>query len=183
MFFSGLGGAADFFFYKSLSSCWSIFQWAHRGEPCSETGCTLMQKWLFISLIYFGVIMQLFFFCSLTKLFFLVWFFSSLAKQFALQIWTVDVFKSLLFLPSETHILYKYLISALQMTQAMKPWCWSGLFSLMRKTRTGNILKDIYLSLHLFILVLKTRWILKMSHLLVPPTYIKTVTVNKVKGI
>lgn len=107
-----------------------------RVEPWSEIGCILMQKWLFISLIYFGVIMKLFFFCSLAKLFFLVWVFSSLAKQFALQIWTVDLFKSLLFLPSETHILYKYIISALQMAQAMKPWCGSGLFSLMRKTRT-----------------------------------------------
>lgn len=46
------------FFYKSLSSCWSIFQWTHRVEPWSEIVCILMQKWLFISLIYFVVIMK-----------------------------------------------------------------------------------------------------------------------------
>lgn len=110
-----------FFFYKSLSSCWSIFQWAYRVEPCSEIGCIPMQKGLFISLIYFVVIMKYFFFCSLAKFFFLVWVFSSLAKQFALQIWTVDLFRSLLFLPSETHILYKYIISAL----AERPKQWN----------------------------------------------------------
>lgn len=49
-----------------------------------------------------------------------------MAKQFALQIWTVDLFNSLLFLHSETHILYKYLISALAdgpSNEAMM-WIW-----------------------------------------------------------
>lgn len=67
IFFSGLGGADDFFFlfYKSLSSCWSIFQWAFfvlspglkLGASWCRSDCLLVWFILELSWSYFSFVL------------------------------------------------------------------------------------------------------------------------------